>query len=180
MNFSKFDYIFTDGATLNNGLTNATGGSSVFFKDNHINNFYEPLPKIYGIPTNNKCELYAILKAFEIYFECYERDTKNIKNKKNLIIFSDSKYIINSLTKWIFIWKKNNWKTSTGNEVKNRSLIEIIYYYINRYSKIIDIKFIHVKAHKNPPPKNKTFEYFLWYGNYKADLLAKKARKLYK
>jgi ribonuclease HI len=178
MNFQESDYIFTDGATLNNGLKNAKGGIGVFFKNNDKRNYYNKLPKKYGIATNNKCEMYAILKAFEIYFECYERDILKKTKIKNLIIFSDSNYTIKSLSIWINKWRFNNWKTISGTDVKNRDLIEIIDYYINRYSKYINIIFLHVKAHTKSPNKINKIEYFKWNGNNKADKLAKKGRDL--
>jgi len=60
--------------------------------------------------TNNKMELSAVIEAL-----------KHLKNTPGkLKIFSDSSYVINGVTKWIYNWKKNNWKTSEGKEVANQ------------------------------------------------------------
>ena len=56
-------------------------------------------------------ELTAVLKALE-----------KIKNLKNIIIYSDSKYVIDGATKWIINWRKNNWKNSNKQTVKNFDL----------------------------------------------------------
>ena len=61
--------------------------------------------------TNNKMELIAAIKALE-YFE----------TKKDLTIYTDSKYVMDGIESWIINWKKNGWKTSTKKIVKNREL----------------------------------------------------------
>jgi ribonuclease HI len=40
---------------------------------------------------------------------------------EKLNIITDSQFTINAMTKWIYSWKKNNWKLSRGNQdVKNK------------------------------------------------------------
>ena len=58
-------------------------------------------------------ELLAAIKALE-YLEQYE----------NITINTDSNYVKQGITTWIFNWKKNNWKTSTKQTVKNKQLWE--------------------------------------------------------
>jgi ribonuclease HI len=41
-------------------------------------------------------------------------------------VVSDSRYVIDSLSKWINGWRRKDWKTSTGTPVLNRDLIEAI------------------------------------------------------
>ena len=36
-------------------------------------------------------------------------------------IYTDSSYVINGITKWIYGWKNRGWKTSTGEAVANQS-----------------------------------------------------------
>ena len=63
--------------------------------------------------TNNQMELLAAIKALEFL------------NKYNdITINTDSNYVKEGITTWIFNWKKNNWKTSTKKQVKNRELWE--------------------------------------------------------
>ena len=61
--------------------------------------------------TNNRMELIAAIKALE-YLN---------KNHK-ITLYTDSNYVKDGITKWIFNWKKNNWKTSTKKPVKNSDL----------------------------------------------------------
>jgi ribonuclease HI len=43
---------------------------------------------------------------------------------EKISIFTDSQYVKNGITSWIFNWKKNNWKTANGASVKNQDLWE--------------------------------------------------------
>ena len=61
--------------------------------------------------TNNKMELTAAIKALE-YFE----------QRKDLIIYTDSRYVKDGIESWIINWKQNGWKTSTKKPVKNKEM----------------------------------------------------------
>ena len=61
--------------------------------------------------TNNRMELIAAIKALEYLNESYE-----------ITLYTDSNYVKDGITKWIFNWKKNNWKTSSKKTVKNCDL----------------------------------------------------------
>ena len=41
-----------------------------------------------------------------------------------ILVLSDSKYVVNGITRWIKGWKRNGWRTKTGSPVKNRELWE--------------------------------------------------------
>ena len=45
-----------------------------------------------------------------------------LKEPCNVKIITDSKYVKNGITSWIFNWKKNNWKTASKKDVKNKDL----------------------------------------------------------
>ena len=64
--------------------------------------------------TNNRMELLAAISALET--------VEN--NKEEIILNTDSSYVINGITKWVFGWQKNNWKTSTKADVVNKDLWE--------------------------------------------------------
>ncbi len=50
-----------------------------------------------------------------------------LKNEKDTIeIYTDSAYLINGITKWVYGWEKNGWKTSTGSLVENKDLWELL------------------------------------------------------
>ena len=61
--------------------------------------------------TNNIMELTAALKALE-----------HVGTSQNIVIYTDSCYVKNGITKWILNWKKNGWKTARGEPIKNREL----------------------------------------------------------
>ena len=97
--------------------------------------------------TNNRMELKATIEALK-----YFTDTSNIN------IFTDSKYVKDGIESWIHNWKKNNWKTSSKKEVKNKELWIELDELISKHK----IKWNWVKGHTG-------HKY-----NEKADLLAKK------
>lgn len=64
--------------------------------------------------TNNRMELSGALNALA-----------NISDRKEAVeIYTDSKYVINGMTGWIYGWQKNNWQTKERKEVLNRDLWE--------------------------------------------------------
>ncbi len=61
--------------------------------------------------TNNQMELTAVIKGLE-----------SIKEPCDVQLYSDSKYVLDGLEKWMINWKKNNWKTAAKKPVKNKEL----------------------------------------------------------
>jgi len=61
--------------------------------------------------TNNRMELLAAIHALE----ALDRPTA-------ITVITDSAYVKNGVTGWIFGWKKNGWKTSARKPVKNVEL----------------------------------------------------------
>lgn len=64
--------------------------------------------------TNNQGELQAVMELL--------RATAGIDEP--LIIECDSKYVIDSVTKWMPGWKRKGWKKADGKPVLNRELLE--------------------------------------------------------
>jgi ribonuclease HI len=65
--------------------------------------------------TNNRMELRSVLDALH-----------GIPGGAAVEITSDSRYVIDALTRWIGGWRRKGWRTSTGGAVMNRDLIEEI------------------------------------------------------
>jgi ribonuclease HI len=61
--------------------------------------------------TNNQMELKAVIEGL-----------KQIKKPAKIIIYTDSQYVKNGITSWIFNWKKNGWRTADKKPVKNLEL----------------------------------------------------------
>jgi ribonuclease HI len=166
----SFD-IFTDGSCFNNGSKHLKhyGGIGVYFSDNSITNISESLESNEK-QTNNTAELKACIRAIEV------ASTLDLKNR--IVIYSDSTYVINCITKWYKNWVKNGWqKYNYTNKkkmpVKNKKLIIDLYKLCNEYS----IELRHCKAHGNMPIDKKSKEYYLWNGNRMADILARNGSK---
>ncbi len=157
--------VYTDGACTNNQNKKIRkGGYGVFFADNDIRNCSIKLTgeKI----TNQVAELSAVLYAIE---KCLEINTNSIIS---INIITDSMYIINSITIWCKGWEKKGWKKADGGNVENLELIKKIYKYYTTEG--INIKFNHIRSHKNEPDKLSP-KYKDWYGNMMADKLASDA-----
>ncbi len=61
--------------------------------------------------TNNRMELMAAISALEV-----------LSRASDITITTDSAYVKNGVTSWIFGWKKNGWKTADRKPVKNVDL----------------------------------------------------------
>ena len=171
----QIDYVFTDGSTFNNGKLNAVGGIGVYFTDNDKRNISEPF--LLKPITNNRCEIYAVIKAIENYVSSHNTKHPSFK-KRHLIIYCDSMYTIDLITKWIFRWKENGWKTADKKDVKNKDLIVWLDSLIALNRDHFNISFEHARAHRKEPIDRKSYKYFLWYGNMMADRFAVNASKV--
>jgi len=61
--------------------------------------------------TNNRMELMAAISALQA-----------LKVPCEIDLYTDSAYVKDGITKWIFGWKKNGWKTADKKPVKNVEL----------------------------------------------------------
>ena len=82
--------------------------------------------------TNNIMELTAVIEAL-----------KAINRPCKIIITTDSNYVKNGITEWIYQWKKKNWKTAGKKTVKNKYLWEIL----EKETQQHDITWEWVKGH---------------------------------
>ena len=98
--------IYTDGACSGNP---GVGGWGVVIIENDRKEIY--LNGGSDNTTNNKMELNAAIQALK-YF----------KNKKNIKLITDSKYVKDGIQSWINNWKNNGWKTASKKPVKNKEL----------------------------------------------------------
>lgn len=89
--------------------------------------------------TNNRMEMTGALKALEA-----------IGSAKNVIVYTDSTYLIRGITQWAWAWRRNNWKTSSGDEVSNRDLWEELTRVIGRLGDA-KIKWSYVRGHRGTP-----------------------------
>lgn len=89
--------------------------------------------------TNNRMELLAALRGLEYFAK---------QGRKSLFVYTDSKYLIDGATKWVFGWIKNNWKTSTGGDVMNQDLWKQIHACLKNHPASPNIKWVYVPGHQ--------------------------------
>jgi hypothetical protein len=63
---------------------------------------------------------------------------------EDLVLYTDSDYSINCLTKWLSGWVSRKWKTAEGKDVLHQDLIKDT---SSRLAKFKSHRFIHVRAH---------------------------------
>ena len=129
--------VYTDGSCLGNP---GNGGWAFLIEEEKDIRYRAGFEKN---TTNNQMELIAAIKALEFL------------NKYNdITINTDSNYVKEGITNWIFNWKKNNWKTSTKQLVKNRELWERLDNLCERKN----ISWCWVKAHNTSEFNNQVDE----------------------
>ena len=65
--------------------------------------------------TNNRMELRAVLEALQ-----------DLPGGEAVEVVSDSRYVVDALTKWVHGWRRKGWRTAAGEPVLNRDLIEAL------------------------------------------------------
>ena len=125
--------IYTDGGCSNNGSKLATAGIGIHFSKRNKIKFDDVSESLEATDenkvTNQRAELYAILKALRI--------TKEVTN--HIIIYTDSEYSINCVVRWFASWVSKN----ILDEKKNVDLIRPIY----QYYRAKNVEFRHIKSH---------------------------------
>ncbi len=106
--FAKSLVIFTDGSSLGNPGPGGYGCVVVFQQLDEVVELGGNKPRT----TNNEMELSAVIAGL----------SHSIFNTADVDIFTDSSYVINGITKWIFGWESNGWKTKVKEDVANKSL----------------------------------------------------------
>ena len=82
--------------------------------------------------TNNRMELMAAIEALN-----------TLKAPCRVILSTDSSYVKDGITKWIFCWQKNGWKNASKKPVKNADLWQDLLHAVKRH----DIEWKWVKGH---------------------------------
>ncbi|EJD45853.1 ribonuclease H-like protein, partial [Auricularia subglabra TFB-10046 SS5] len=93
--------VYTDGSCVNPGKDDAAAGIGVYWGPGSMLNIAERLPGV--AQTNNRAELFAILRALEI-----------ADPVRGLHIFSDSEYALRSVGEWAPARCELNWTCTNG------------------------------------------------------------------
>ena len=97
--------VYTDGACKGNPGDGGWGALIINGSENK---------ELYGgdkNTTNNRMELMAVIMAIE-----------SIDMIQEVTIFTDSTYVQKGISEWIINWKRNGWKSSNKQPVKNQDL----------------------------------------------------------
>ncbi len=97
--------VFTDGAC--SGNPGPGGWGAILMSGGHR----KELRGSEANTTNNRMELSAAIGALEA-----------LKKPSIVALHTDSNYLKDGITKWIFGWKRNGWKTADKKPVKNEDL----------------------------------------------------------
>ncbi len=134
--------IFTDGACKGN--PGPGGWGAILRTGGHEKELSGSAPAT----TNNRMELTAVIRALQA-----------LKAPCQVQLHTDSRYVIDGITKWIFGWMKNGWKTAAKKPVLNDDLWQELL----AATKPHKIEWIWVKGHAGHPE------------NERADVLASNA-----
>ncbi|MFM1896943.1 MAG: hypothetical protein RLZZ385_2017 [Pseudomonadota bacterium] len=122
--------IFTDGACRGNP---GPGGWGVLLR------YGEREKTLHGgeiATTNNRMELTAVIRALEA-----------LTRPSDVVITTDSKYVLSGITEWLPNWKKRNWKTAGKKPVQNLELWQRLEQLAAQH----DIQWQWVKGHSGHP-----------------------------
>lgn len=115
-------HIYTDGSARNNGYSNSSGGFGVvvlevpdFYRDDSEAKLLTVIQQRTSPTTNNQEEMKAIIWALENYGK-YPLGTP--------IVYSDSRYAVNTFSTWMWNWKEHGWLRGNGLPPENLDLIK--------------------------------------------------------
>lgn len=118
--------LYTDGSCLGNPGPGGYAAILCYQKSERV------LSAGFYLTTNNRMELLAAIKGLEA-----------LKEKCDVTLYSDSQYLRNGMTSWIFNWKRNGWKTAQKKPVKNADLWIILDEVVQKHK----IDWVWVKGH---------------------------------
>ncbi len=118
--------IYTDGACSGNPGKGGWGAILIYAKEKKYMSGSKQLT------TNNQMELTATIEALKV-----------ILKPSKIALYTDSQYVKNGITSWIFNWKKNGWKTANKKPVANKDLWIELEKYVDFHS----VNWFWVKGH---------------------------------
>lgn len=130
-------YIYTDGACRGN--PGPGGWGAVLRYRGHERELYGSEAET----TNNRMELTAAIRALE-----------TLQRPCRVELVTDSKYVKQGVTEWLPGWKRRNWRSASGQPVKNRDLWEALDAEAARHS----IEWYWVRGHSGHPENERADE----------------------
>ena len=110
--------------------------------------------------TNNRMELSAALALLELL--------KDLPRRQEMVIRTDSRYLIDGMDKWLPGWKRRSWRTASGGPVLNRDLWERL-----DQARLAGVGFQHVRGHSGDPDNDRCDAIAVAFSRGQRPLLAK-------
>jgi ribonuclease HI len=129
--------IYTDGAC--SGNPGPGGWGSVLLYNGHR----RELSGGERATTNNRMELMAVIQALE-----------TLKRPCDVVLYTDSVYVMKGMTEWLAQWKRRNWRTADRKPVKNVELWQRLEQAIHRHR--VDWRW--VRGHSGVPENERADE----------------------
>ncbi|XP_041661411.1 ribonuclease H1 [Cheilinus undulatus] len=123
--------VYTDGCCSANGKKGARAGIGVYWGSDNPLNVAE---RLHGRQTNQRAEIQAACRALEQAKEM---------NFKKLVLYTDSKFTINSVTSWVKNWKLNGWRLKSGGLVTNKE----DFVKLDRLNSELEVVWLHIPGH---------------------------------
>ncbi len=123
--------IYCDGSAIGN--PGPGGWGAVILLDTENEKRIVELGAFETHTTNNRMELTAGMEAL-----------KHLKAESVVTIKTDSQYVINGITKWVFGWEKNGWQTKDKKDVSNKDLWQELV----KASRKHTVTWEHVRGHE--------------------------------
>ena len=133
-NLTRVIEIYTDGACRGN--PGPGGWGALLIRDKHQKTMHGGDPET----TNNRMELTAAIEALNA-----------LKGHSRVILYTDSKYVMDGINEWMPNWKKRGWKTAAKKPVKNKDLWQALDEAVDRH----EIDWRWVKGHNGNPGNEK-------------------------
>ena len=134
--------IYTDGACSGNP---GIGGWGVVILENNKDDIF--LNGGNNYTTNNKMELLGVINGLKILGQKLNEQGMSIASIKVLVV-TDSKYVIDGITKWVPGWKARGWKKADKKTPENVELWKQLDLLKDRVG---ELDFEWVKGHSGHP-----------------------------
>lgn len=122
--------VFTDGACRGNPGPGGWAALLIYKEQRKVISGAQPNT------TNNRMELFASIAALT-----------EIKRSSNVVIYTDSQYVKNGITRWLLQWQNNGWRTANKQPIKNKDLWQQLHEQVQRHH----VQWEWVRGHSGHP-----------------------------
>jgi len=129
--------LFTDGACTGNP---GPGGWCAILRFNRTEREMAGYQKL---TTNNQMEMTAVIEGL-----------RALKEPCHVTVYTDSQYVHKGFTQWISQWKRNGWRTSGKEPVKNRELWQALDELAGKHH----LEWVWVRGHAGHPENERCDE----------------------